>query len=72
MCSSMQGMLHTHPNGVPYPSRQDIKEMKIAPQYISCIYANYITCWRYQTDKVVRLQVVESSIHSPLIDYMRR
>ena len=57
ICPGMQGMIHTHPNGIPLPSQKDIEELKRAEGYISCVYARYMACWRADDGVVRRVKV---------------
>lgn len=45
--SSLYGLFHSHPGGVPYPSQQDVKSQRAASAKFSCIDADgRIKCFK--------------------------
>ena len=45
--SSLYGLFHTHPDGTPYPSQQDVKSQRLTGAKVSCISADKaLKCFR--------------------------
>ena len=55
--SSLHGLFHSHPGGVPYPSQQDVKSQKLSGAAVSCIDADgKIKCFKIKGTQVPKVR----------------
>ncbi len=54
------GTLHTHPNGIPLPSKMDINTWANSSDKIDCIYAHVLNCWSENNGSINKVKIISN------------
>lgn len=55
-----EGTLHTHPNGIPLPSKMDLNTWSHSTDEINCIYAHVLNCWNEKNGSILKDKIISN------------